>query len=87
MRSNQLSYTPSLVFPGFSPENTFVSNYLSEPDLTNFAKKIKFQGLAPFNSAEITCEAGFPRIIGKTSVETGILRPCADLIKGGVAKS
>jgi len=64
-----------------------VSNYLSEPDLTNFAKKNKFQGLAPFNSAESTCEDGFPRIIGKTSAETDILRPYADLIKGALAKS
>lgn len=64
-----------------------MSNYLSEPALANFAKNIKIQGLAQFNSTESTCEDRFPRIIGKTTAETVILCPCADLIKGGVAKS
>jgi len=64
-----------------------VNNYLSELKSVNFARKNKKRGLLEFNSKEHTREARFPRIIGKTLKERGILSPLADLIKGGVGKS
>ena len=66
---------------------TFVNNYLSELESVNFACKNKKRGLPEFNSEDQTREARFPRIIGKTSTERGILSPLADLIKGGDGKS